>query len=125
MTPICPYCGRASEVTTGAIIYHGRPDLAAKKIFACFPCGAWVGCHENSGKPLGRLADAALRRAKMQAHQALDPLWHGTKRRAAVYRWLAGELGIDPRDCHIGMFDIETCQRVIDICTRWQEEAAA
>lgn len=123
MTPACPYCGADAKETTGAAIYPHIPRLHGKKLYACEPCGAWVGCYENSDKPLGRLADATLRRAKMAAHQALDPLWKGTRRRSAVYKWLARELGIPASECHIGMFDVAMCQRVITICAARQGAA--
>lgn len=30
--------------------------------------------------------------------------------------WLAEQLGIERQKCHIGQFDIETCERVAEIC---------
>ena len=36
--------------------------------------------------------------------------------RVSAYKWLAEALGIDPADCHIGMFDVDLCQRVIKAC---------
>lgn len=36
--------------------------------------------------------------------------------RALAYRWLAGQLGIDAKDCHVGIFDDDTCRRAIAIC---------
>lgn len=65
-------------------------------------------------QPLGRLAGARLRKAKSQAHAAFDPLWRdGEMDRNQAYAWLAGELGIEPEDCHIGEFDVDTCKRVV------------
>jgi hypothetical protein len=92
---------------------------------------AWVGCHPGTTRPLGRLADAALRRAKIHAHDAFDRIWrtlHARRQaaepgytlgraRASRYRRLAELLGIPPQACHIGMFDVETCRRVIELCT--------
>ncbi len=67
---------------------------------------------------VGRLANAELRRAKSAAHAAFDPLWQRrpTHRRDA-YAWLAEQLGIAVRDCHIGEFDLELCRRVVAVCT--------
>jgi len=122
---ICNYCDSAAELVTGAIVYPRRPDLADKPIYRCEPCDAWVGCHPGTTTPLGRLADAALRKAKMDAHAAFDPLW---KRKAAQegwskgkargkgYAWLAKQLGIPPGECHIGMMDVAMCHRVVEVC---------
>lgn len=121
----CDYCnGRAAKVT-GAIIYPHRSDLARKAMYLCRPCQAWVGCHPGTDVPLGRLADKSLRTAKMEAHAAFDPLWRGKPKgaRTAAYQWLAGALGISATDCHIGMFDVETCKRVVALCD--EQRAAA
>lgn len=108
---ICDYCGRQTDKVTGADIYPHRPDLKSKVIYRCVPCKAHVGCHPGTDRPLGRLANADLRKAKMAAHAAFDP-----SARAEAYQWLAEALGISRDDCHIGMFDVETCKRVVLLC---------
>jgi hypothetical protein len=113
---ICGYCNRAAERVTGKVIYPHRPDLYEKVIYRCEPCGAYVGCHPGTDKPLGRLATAELRRAKMAAHAAFDPIWKSkTVKRGSAYRWMADQLGIAHSDCHIGEFDESTCNRVVQI----------
>jgi hypothetical protein len=110
---------------SGAEIYPHRPDLSHLKFYACLPCSAWVGCHRGTTKPLGRLANAELREAKTEAHNAFDPLWkfeqfHRQKmKRTEAYQWLANQLEISVDDCHIGMFDVETCGKVVEICKRY------
>lgn len=125
MTPDCPYCGKTSEKVGGDVIYPHRSDLRHKTFYRCQPCGAWVGCHDGTEKPLGRLANAELRTAKSDAHAAFDPLWkakmrlHGCKKheaRGKGYAWLADQLGIERDACHIGMFDVELCQRTVAVC---------
>lgn len=134
--PPCPYCKAASTPATGADVYPHRPDLADKRFFRCAPCGAYVGCHQGTWTPLGRLANAALRQAKVAAHAAFDRLWQfkmnrdGLKKheaRGRAYAWLAGEMGIDPKDCHIGMFDVVECETATAICAEWpkRKEKAA
>ena len=114
MIPTCPYCNNPSTKVSGSEIYPHREDLWDIVIYECKPCDARVGCHKGTDNPLGRLANAELRAAKMEAHLAFDPLWKTkTKSRSGAYQWLAKELGIRPKDCHIGMFDVETCQRVV------------
>lgn len=114
---ICPYCDQPAELVTGQDVYPHRRDLWTKRFWACDPCDARCGCHGNTDQPLGRLANAELRQARMRAHAAFDPIWkRGKKGRSAAYKWLADQLGIEPKDCHIGMFDVETCGRVVSIC---------
>jgi len=116
----CPYCGGDAELSTGHKVYPHRPDLASLKIWACFPCDAWVGTHKNSPAhaPLGRLANAELRRAKMAAHAAFDPLWKGGQMtRKEAYRLLSEKMALTPEQTHIGMFDVEQCETVVILCT--------
>lgn len=131
--PTCPYCQQPAQLATGAEIYRNRDDLAALSFWACFPCGAYVGCHKRgawfyrAGKkvvsdgtePLGRLANAELRAAKQAAHAAFDPTWMNTGQpRKTAYAWLAHKLGIPVEDCHIGEFDVDRCRLVVEICKR-------
>lgn len=131
MAVMCPYCAQPAQLVTGAEIYPHRMDLERLSFWACFPCGAYVGCHRagcwlwKNGKkvisdgtvPLGRLANAELRRAKQAAHAAFDPMWtdRGQPRKTA-YAWLAFKLGIPVDECHIGEFDVERCRLVVQLC---------
>lgn len=95
-----------------------RRDLHNKDFYICAPCDAYVGCHMNTITPLGRLANTELRAAKSAAHRAFDTKWQGGgMTRKQAYRWLSVQLGILPELCHIGMFDVETCQRVVALCS--------
>jgi hypothetical protein len=120
ITPVCPYCRAPAVQCTGADIYD-NPAYLLKIIWRCSPCHAWVGCHEGTSVPLGRLANSALRHAKRKAHDAFDALWRpGTAQRcetrSRAYYWLALRLRIRPEDCHIGMFDVDTCNRTVAVC---------
>ena len=110
----CPYCRHPAMLVSGAVIYPTRADLAAKVFWACDPCQAWVGCHDGTQNPMGRLADAELRAAKIAAHAAFDPLWRGgSMKRRDAYRWLADQLSMPPSRCHIGWFDLARCRQVV------------
>jgi hypothetical protein len=110
----CPYCLKPAKLVGGNVIYPHRHDLFDKKFYLCSPCNAYVGCHPGTDKPLGRLADKELREAKSAAHRVFDPLWKSKKmKRSHAYGLLAGKLGISKAKCHIGMFDVETCKRVV------------
>ena len=114
---ICAYCDRPAERVTGKAIYPHRPDLFGKHFYRCIPCKAHVGCHPGSSAPLGRLANAELRKAKSAAHAAFDPIWKsGIMDRSAAYGWLAHALNISPANCHIGMFDVELCELTVAVC---------
>lgn len=125
--PICPYCGNASEHVDGTTIYPHRPDLAVKKFWRCQPCDAYVGCHLGTPEPLGTLANAELRKARSEAHNAFDALWDFDGKpmtRKEAYAWLAAELGIETEACHIGMFDLAMCKKVVEAVTRRTGDAA-
>lgn len=117
----CDYCQRPVQLVSGEVVYPHRPDLYHLRFWQCAPCDVWVGCHRGTERPLGRLANAELRAAKIAAHVAFDELWKrttpaGSYSRTGAYRWLAEQLGIEVERCHIGMFDVEQCQRVVEIC---------
>lgn len=101
----------------GEVIYPHRRDLYEKPFYLCAPCDAYVGCHPGTINPLGRLANAELRRAKKAAHAAFDPKWReGGMKRQQAYKWLSEQLGITREECHIGMMDVDLCRRVVEVC---------
>jgi hypothetical protein len=117
MNPICRYCGRVSELVGGLVVYPQRSDLAHKWFYLCRPCGAFGGCHPGTQRPLGNLANAELRQARLSAHSHFDSLWKtGRMSRKKAYSWLSDTLGIPPQECHIGMFDVEKCQKTVEAC---------
>jgi hypothetical protein len=112
----CQYCNKPAEFVSGDVIYPHRPDLFEKRFYRCVPCAAYVGTRGNSVIPLGILANAELRAAKSAAHAVFDPLWKsGELPRKQAYFELAQKLGIDMKKCHIGMFDVAMCKKVIEI----------
>ena len=119
---ICPYCQNIAELTSSAIVYNGR-DYGPIYLCKCVDGWAYVGCHKGTTEPLGRLADRELREWKKKAHAAFDPLWKycGMPRNEA-YQWLADKLSIPRDQCHIGMFNIEMCQKVVAACEAYLDE---
>ena len=110
----CYYCQQPAKLVGGDVIYPHRPDLASKRFHHCAPCGAYVGCHPGTTKPLGILAKAELRALKSRVHAAFDPIWRGkTMRRSEAYRWLADGIGIPATECHVGMFSEERCKAAL------------
>lgn len=113
--PVCPYCGRSSKLTSvslgSSVCYR----------WACpnTPCAAYVGCHKNSLKPLGTLANPNLRKARIRAHAAFDALWRTRKMsRGDAYRLLQEKLGLSEEAAHIGRLDIAQCLQVVKIFGR-------
>lgn len=110
----CDYCGRRAEFVDSREIYGRSYGM----IYLCRHCRAYVGVHRGTDKPKGRLADAELRRWKIAAHNAFDPLWQSGRfkyHRNAAYAWLASKMGLPVDKTHIGMFDVGQCQKVIQI----------
>ncbi|WP_199153472.1 zinc-finger-containing protein [Chromobacterium sp. ASV23] len=123
MSILCPYCGKEAALTTGNMIYPTRPDLAHKKFYRCRPCDAYVGCHGNTDRPLGTPANRELRGLRNRAHAAFDPLWkEGDMQlfndRTGAYKWLSEQLGVPRSECHIAMFNIDQCKKVVELCGR-------
>lgn len=86
-------------------------------IYLCRSCGAYVGVQAGTTIPKGRLANAELRKWKIAAHNAFDPLWKsGQFRRNTAYKLLATRMGLPVEKTHIGMFDVEQCKQVVRIC---------
>lgn len=130
---ICDYCENKAQLVKGDKIYPHRPDLYYLNFYYCDNGHepAYVGCHKknpNHGHdgttPLGRLADSILRSKKSSAHQTFDPIWkEGFMSRKEAYSWLAKELNISGKDCHIGLFNEEMCDKVVSICANyWSED---
>lgn len=122
---ICPYCKADAELVTGREIYPHRSDLFRLKFWRCKPCGAYTGTHKDSKRhaPKGRLANAELRKARIEAHTSFDPLWKdgGIYNRKEAYRWLRDTLGME-RQPHIGFMDVEQCMRVVELCSAITDE---
>jgi hypothetical protein len=128
MIVICPYCDSEATLASGKDIYGPKWNYTQKKFWVCFSCKAWVGCHDTTFVPYGSLAKAPLRKLRQQVHELMDQLWKpatlkgqitGRKQmkeaRNLTYAWMAAELGIEPEECHIGMFNEERCERALKV----------
>lgn len=117
----CPHCGSNVKLMSNAAIYNGTEYGKWPYAYICWGngCRAYVGCHPNTFIPLGTLANAPMRDARKKAKASFNPLWEndGPMKRTEAYQWLARQLGIkNYEECHIGWFDIQTCQRVVEVC---------
>ena len=109
---ICPYCHVPTEYKNSIEVYGVDYGM----IYYCPQCGAYVGVHKGTDRAKGRLANAELRRCKIEAHRYFDELYkRGLMKRREAYKWLSDQLGLPPEYTHIGMFNPETCAKVVDV----------
>ena len=106
----CPECG------TRMVLKNSKYGL----FFACprYPlCKGAHGAHPN-GKPLGVPADKKTKLARIAAHAVFDHTWRGNSKifvdRQQAYRWMSRVLRLPTTKCHIGIFDCQDCQSLID-----------
>lgn len=117
MNVICNYCGKPAEYVDSTIVY----GISYGMIYYCKPCNAWVGVHKGSNTPLGTLANAELRASRRKAHGMFDRIWRRRwMSRGKAYDWLSEQMGLAKEETHIGMFSIEQCRKVIDLCLDYE-----
>lgn len=120
---VCPYCGAGTKVVSEEFIY-GK-SYKNKSMICCnnFPkCDSYCGTHKEDGISLGRLANSELRQYKKVTHDWFDRIWmekHMTRDEA--YDWLSEKLGLPEEFCHVGMFNIKTCKKAIQVCIKYFE----
>lgn len=112
----CNLCGGKVIFTDNKEVY-GR-SYGSGKCYLCIECKAYVGTH-NTGekdKALGLLANERMRKGKVICHNLFDKQWrYQGRNRGKCYRELADKLGIDPKDCHFGHFDLEMLRKAYRI----------
>jgi len=107
----CDYCGKEAEWVENKEIY-GRNYGKSYMMWLCRGCDAYVGCHNNTRRSKGSLANKELRELRKTAHALFDPLWENmdnNQTRAGAYAWLVKNTGVQ----HIGESTKEGAQRVI------------
>ncbi len=116
---ICPYCDQPAEWVENKEIY-GKNYGKSVMVWLCRPCDAYVGCHNNTKKPLGIMADIELRTWKNKAHHIFDKQWKGRKRkfRVMAYKRLDEHFGFE---VHIGESDVKMCKKIIEFCTEYEQ----
>ena len=120
---ICRYCGGAVRLVSAAKV--SGPAAAARvgserqSFYQCQNCNARVGCHPGSTRPLGNLANEALRMKRMETHHVFDSFWkeRGMSRTQA-YKWMAKKMRLSEELAHIGGFEIDRCQKLIKLCEK-------
>lgn len=85
---------------TGTVAYPHRQDLESLPFWQCPICKNFVGCHhkrkDNPFTPMGVIAGSELKKARMDLHAILDPLWrNGVIGRKKLYKAISDFLGYE------------------------------
>ena len=87
----------SARLTSGQEVYPHRKDLSALPFWICDNCKNFVGCHhksENRTKPLGCIPNPHMKKARIEIHKILDPMWKPDKnKRRKIYSALSEFLG--------------------------------
>ena len=127
---ICRYCGGIVKLVPASAIYGEsaavRLGLQNEYIYQCQNCNARVGCHKGTNRALGNVANEALRLKRIETHRVFDGFWRQRKMsRTRAYHWLAENMNLPAGKAHIGGFEMDQCQRVIDLCAEEENKEAA
>lgn len=115
---ICDYCGNPVIFASNAEIY-GK-EYGSGKCYMCTSCDTYVGVHEGTMIPYGKLANQELRDLKKECHCLFDPIWTKNRwiNREQAYGKLATLLGIPIEECHFGFFDKDMLHRCLEILSK-------
>lgn len=94
----CPYCGSRALLRPASVVYGERAVDPSAPYYVCarYPaCDSYVAAHKDNRLPMGTLANADLRRKRIQAHTAFDRLWkEGRMSKRQAYLWLQAKLDL-------------------------------
>ncbi len=112
MKVVCPKCNKEAPWVENKEKY-GKNYGKSYMCYFCKPCGTYVGCHNNTKKPLGTMTDKYGMDLRQEAHHYFDQIWKsGKMNRRQAYQYLKGAFG---RQIHIGESDPSTCELIIQI----------
>ena len=112
---ICRYCGGVVHLVPAAKVYGPaakRLGIEREKFYQCQNCNARVGCHKGT--------------VRMETHQVFDGFWKERgMSRTQGYKWMAKKLRLSEELAHIGGFEMDQCQKLINLCERERNKEAA
>jgi len=109
---ICPNCNKPAPWVENKAKY-GRNYGTSYMCYFCKECRYYVGCHNNTRKPLGTMISDEHCKYRKAVHNKIDPLWQtGKIARKHLYSRLSKILGYT---YHTGESDMETCKKVLEI----------
>ena len=112
----CQYCGRTAVLRKASYVHKNAADNEFLYVCSGYPnCDAYVGVHTGTKLPLGSLADAKLRRKRMETHRVFDAIWkNGILTKKDAYRWMCDTFCLTTAQAHIGHFSHYRCDCLID-----------
>ncbi|QIW90784.1 UNVERIFIED_ORG: hypothetical protein GCAPEGMB_00466 [Vibrio phage V07] len=116
----CDACGHDHVQFVNHRVVYGKERGNWPYIWLCGSCGALVACHEGSRNPKGFMCDRETGKLRQEAHRVFDKIWKRYMYCARVHAYasLAASMNIKFEDCHIGQFNAEQCEFVIE----WSKE---
>jgi hypothetical protein len=112
----CQYCQKEAEWVENKEIY-GKNYGKSYMMWLCKDCNAYVGCHNNTKKPLGTLANEELRTLRKQAkdlfiQKKLDGDWSNRELKSKAYQFLKDVFG---KEFHFGESTEQECKEIINL----------
>lgn len=112
----CRFCGGVVTLESNSVVY-GQEYGKWPYMYLCADCRAYVAVHPKTDIPMGTLANEAIRQSRKQA-KSMFIEWREVclhYNRSDAYDALAKLLGIPVNICHFGWFDVEGCNRAIEV----------
>lgn len=117
---ICPFCNEPAKWVPNEEIY-GKRYGKSYMMWWCKKDDAYVGCHQNTQRPLGTMTNKEMRTWRRRAHAMLDPLWKGGQYdRREVYARISRHFG---HTVHVGESGVEECKAIIEAIPKLFESA--
>lgn len=103
----CRYC--SSEICCVGFGQNGYPYRGNYGyVWLCLKCGARVGTHKGTKKPLGYPGDTQTQELRKKAHSLFDPIWRNKEmKRKEAYARMAEYLGIPEEKAHISQLELD------------------
>ena len=112
----CPYCGATAMLRSADGIYYDNSRNVMLYVCSNYPkCDAYVRVHPGTNKPVGTMANHALRALRNEAHRYFDRLHkEGIMSKQEAYYWLANLISAPLSEAHIGYLGEYYCTQVIE-----------
>ena len=114
----CDNCNSNRVGLTSNSVIYGEEKGKWPYVYYCDDCTAVVACHPNTYDPMGYMAPSKIRRLRARLHKLLDPIWKlNYLNRSDAYDWLARQLSLADRTCHISQLTQLQLETAIELLT--------